>query len=107
MIELNHKKRKTKESLSWKGSLFVSVEFLALGRPKNFHIFEATNMKNINISPNLKLPIGIPSDLFKSEIVLFHFYLCSYIILKSHLAGPSGIISKYLQVWQHSKHQMR
>ena len=107
MIYLNHKKVKLKKQYHEKEAFFVSLEYLALGRPKNFYFYKTKNMKNNNFSANLKLPTGIPSDLFQLEIVLFHFYLCSYIIIKSHLAGPSGTISKYLQVWQHSKHQMR
>ena len=49
------------------------MEFLALGRPKNFYVYKTKNMKNNNFSANLKLPTGIPSDLFQLEIVLFSF----------------------------------
>ena len=108
MIYLNHEKVKLKKMYHVK-EVFLSLwNFFAPWQTKEIlHSQGYRNMKNNNCSANLKLPTGILSDLFQLEIVLFHCYLCSYIIIKSHLAGPSGTISKYLQVWQHSKRQMR
>ena len=75
MIYLKHKKVKLKK-VHDKKEVFLSLwNFWPLADQRMFYVYKTKNMKNNNFSANLKLPTGIPSDLFQLEIVLFHFYV--------------------------------